>query len=867
MAGRMIEACLLAGVSVVAVMVAAPAHAQNVTRHEYSIAEQDLGDALRSLSRQTGKEILFDAAAVAGKRSPSLKGKYTVDEAVHALLAGTDLRADIDASGITVRGRDTAPGQVGEGKTAEPNIEVTGSRIGGGSPTSPVITLTQRELKNAGFTNLSDVLRTIPENFAGGQNPTVAGGGNQGAANQNTTSSSTFNLRGLGPDATLTLLNGHRMPYDGVFQGVDIASIPLSAVERIEVVTDGASAIYGSDAVAGVANVILKRSFDGLQSYANVGGSMDGGNQQLRTGAVMGSAWRSGGIMAAVDFSRQTEILAGDRDYASAMQAEQTLVPWLKQYSALASGHQELGAGLRLEMDGTYNRRKSRIQTPFSPAANYLRSGALSAFDVETFSLSPTLRADLAPGWAGYLMGTYAKSAAHLFTKVFSNNAVTTSIPVDYVNTLKTVETGLSGTLFSLPGGPLKLAAGGGYRSNVLDALSRSITATAQQTSFAFTKGQDSWFGYAELNAPLVAADNNVPLVRKLVVTAAIRYESYADFGEIVTPKAGFLYAPVDGLEFTLSWGRSFKAPTFYQQYLSKSVALRSIAAYGATQFPAGSTVLLLSGGNSESLRPERAENLTIATTVRPAFLPDAQFQLSYYRVRYRDRVITPITSSLGLFSNPYYAPVITLTPASTQIAAALANAPGGLTILSGGPYDPARVVAIVDNRYRNSSSQHIQGIDMNARYGFRLGDGDVQLAGNFAYLDTRQSLLAGQPSVQLAGLIYNPASWRARGGLQWENTRLAASTYVNYSAANRDRRISPERSVPSFTTWDAAITYKFAVPGSYLDGLELGLAANNILNTAPGRIRQGTATEPVYDSTNANPIGRYLSLTVRKQW
>src|SRR3546814_12042208 len=73
-------------------------------------------------------------------------------------------------------------------------------------------------------------------------------------ANGNLDSSSQLNLRGLGPDATLTLLNGHRLPYGGAFAGIDISAIPVAAVERLEIVPDGASAQYGSGAEDGRAS-------------------------------------------------------------------------------------------------------------------------------------------------------------------------------------------------------------------------------------------------------------------------------------------------------------------------------------------------------------------------------------------------------------------------------------------------------------------------------------------------------------------------------------------------------------------------------------------------------------------------------------
>src|SRR3546814_9374015 len=79
----------------------------------------------------------------------------------------------------------------------------------------------------------SSDLRDLPQNFGGGQNPGIAGGGAQGG-NENVGSTSALNLRGLGPDATLTLINGHRVAYDGAIQGVDISAIPLAALDRIE---------------------------------------------------------------------------------------------------------------------------------------------------------------------------------------------------------------------------------------------------------------------------------------------------------------------------------------------------------------------------------------------------------------------------------------------------------------------------------------------------------------------------------------------------------------------------------------------------------------------------------------------------------
>src|SRR3546814_3564934 len=135
-------------------------------------------------------------------------------------------------------------------------------------------------MRLAGHNNLVDVRRALPQNCSGGQNPGVLIGAGGGVANQNITGGSSLNLWGLGPDATLTLLNGARLAYDGFTQATDVAVIPVPALDRMDVLLDGASALSGSDAVGGVANLILKRASDGSELTTRYGRATDGGYAQ-----------------------------------------------------------------------------------------------------------------------------------------------------------------------------------------------------------------------------------------------------------------------------------------------------------------------------------------------------------------------------------------------------------------------------------------------------------------------------------------------------------------------------------------------------------------------------------------------------------
>jgi iron complex outermembrane recepter protein len=151
-------------------------------------------------------------------------------------------------------------------------IEVTGSNIKriDTETSSPVQVITSDDMKKSGYTSVADVLHSITANGQGTLSQGFSGAFASGASG--------VALRGLTVGATLVLIDGHRMaPYpigdDGQRSFVDISNIPFDAIDRIEVVKDGASAVYGSDAIAGVVNVILKRSFVGKSIIADVGTS------------------------------------------------------------------------------------------------------------------------------------------------------------------------------------------------------------------------------------------------------------------------------------------------------------------------------------------------------------------------------------------------------------------------------------------------------------------------------------------------------------------------------------------------------------------------------------------------------------------
>lgn len=156
-------------------------------------------------------------------------------------------------------------------------ILVTGSRIARTSDfenPSPVITVDRGSIERSGYNNLQQLMEKMPANGAGAFS--TRGNNQDSTAN----GAASISLRGLGADATLVLMSGRRVAISSFAENVttnfvDINSIPVAAIERIEVLKDGSSAIYGSDAVAGVINIILRKDFEGFE--ASVGyGAADG---------------------------------------------------------------------------------------------------------------------------------------------------------------------------------------------------------------------------------------------------------------------------------------------------------------------------------------------------------------------------------------------------------------------------------------------------------------------------------------------------------------------------------------------------------------------------------------------------------------
>jgi outer membrane receptor protein involved in Fe transport len=314
--------------------LAAPEPAAGI---EYRIDAGALSDALTTFARQSGLQILFDAQLVSGRSSRGIDARSTARDALDTLLAGSGLVAEpVNANTYVLknppaqppkkktRATAAAPRASQDSPPATPllPVQVTGSHIRRAEweSASPISVITHEEIERSGLRTLVDVLRTQPgievaarpEVMAAAPAANYAYGGAAGA--------STVGMRGLGARATLVLVDGRRIaPYGltlgGAGQVVDLNAIPVSLVERIEILRDGASAIYGADAIGGVINVILRRTFDGAEVAVDYGIAGKGDAQRRGASATLGGSDGTTRLFLHADWSERDPLVGSQRDW------------------------------------------------------------------------------------------------------------------------------------------------------------------------------------------------------------------------------------------------------------------------------------------------------------------------------------------------------------------------------------------------------------------------------------------------------------------------------------------------------------------------------------------------------------------------
>lgn len=277
--------------------------------HSFSIGSQDLSSALSSFSRITGLQIVADTATLSGKRSNAVQGKFTAEAALRKLVAGSNVSARIAGGTVVVKPATTRRSdRVAEGGSVAASrsvsdaavialplsgetqqgadLVVTGSRIARPELESamPIGIIDMDIARKAGNTSAYEtILRDIAVGPGNGPYNSAPEGQYDGGM-------ATIELRNMGVSRSLTLVDGRRRVSGAASSSaVDINMIPSGMIERIEIVTGGAAAVYGADAVTGAANIITRKNFEGLEISATTGTTENGGGSKSQISLIAGT--------------------------------------------------------------------------------------------------------------------------------------------------------------------------------------------------------------------------------------------------------------------------------------------------------------------------------------------------------------------------------------------------------------------------------------------------------------------------------------------------------------------------------------------------------------------------------------------------
>jgi outer membrane receptor protein involved in Fe transport len=623
-------------------------------------------------------------------------------------------------------------------------------------------------------------------------------------------------------------------------QFVDLSMIPLTAIERVEVLTDGASATYGSDAVGGVINLILNEHYDGAETVLKAGSVTEGDMEEYQASQTLGyESDRAHGLLT-YEYYERSELDANDREFSEPAADPYHLLQEQDRHSLFGSAGVDLGERTHLSGLALFSERQAERVS----VNTFTLEPTTEPTETRQLSVALSAARDVADTWQAELTGLYGRNDTHrdVVTATSSTPAERNELE------LTSAEFKADGTLFAMRGGPARLAMGGAWRDERFES----------HTPDGFKSDRTVLSAYAEVS---------VPVLKQLEVSLAGRYEDYSDFGGTTNPKIGIAWSPAKAVTFRGTYGTSFRAPILTE--LDDSNASGVLIQLADPTVPDGTTLIMLASGNDRDLQPEEATTWTAGVDLVAGSSRSFKVHATYFDTEYEDRIteLLPGLEILGVFNQAdVFAPIIDRTPDVAEVAR-LAALPFFFNLY--GPFVPEDVEAIVDRRRQNISATTVRGVDLAALYTLDSGVGQwsFQLDSTY-FFEFANQVTAAAPSDEVLDTAYHPIDLRARASISWSRDAWSSSLFINYADGYVNDTASPVADVASWATVDLQLAYEINAATGWLDGWRVALSAQNILDEDPPFVSSPVAQIALgFDPTNASPVGRFLSLTATLRW
>jgi iron complex outermembrane recepter protein len=878
-------------VSLLLVALPGMAAADSTAKQHFDIVAGDLIASLELLEKASGIELLYDASLLKGVGSQGVEGDLTPRAALAVLLEGTGFVQVEGPNGLTRIERRPASDTSTSGAVPKPDtadllagsprapdelkeLLVTGTHIAGDIPVGASLSTYDREdFDKLGSTTVDSLARYMVENFSGADTiATLNTNGNVGSLQQgaatNIFGGAGFNLLGLGPGATLTLLDGHRIAPGGLDGSiVDVSLIPLSAIDHLEVLTDGASAIYGSDAVAGVVNIVTRRALEGAETSIRYGQSTEGGAGQFTGSQLLGHGWSSGNVLLDYEYDDSQGLDASERSWIGPQDGPYSLIPENHRQSLFLTGTQSLD-NTAFSFVGLYSAREFRMSGLQLSTSGFVPNSETGGGHADLASTAISVDRDLPAAWhvssSAMYSGMNQWRSGEEFPNGLAGDHFNSALLAD--SELASIDVSGSGPVLRLPGGALRLALGGGFRSETFRGSVPSIEPLP-----TVSESRTDLNAYAETIVPILGDHFSFPGARRLELSFAYRVDSYSQFGADSNPKWGWTWEPTPGIALRGSQGTSFRAPLIAQL----DAPTTSYTTLLPSSTPGGKpTDALVINGGSQDLEPEKSKSFTAGIDWAPIRWPQIRGSMTYFNITYDNRIQSQNIEATPLEAQPQLSSLTFLNPSLDQVLPYF-QTPGFQQ--DGAGLGPAGVTAIIDNHLENAETTVEQGVRVDGQYTYdaeELGQWGLSFSGNYLLVD-RTSIEAGFPQeTNVTNTIAEPPKFRMRGGVTWHYRALTADLMLNHTSAYENTLFSPAQDIASWTTEDLTLKVNIPPNASMLwRDLNLVLNIKNLADRRPpfldiptGDIAIGRSVVP-FDGTNASPVGRYVSLEIRKGW
>jgi iron complex outermembrane receptor protein len=401
---------------------------------------------------------------------------------------------------------------------------------------------------------------------------------------------------------------------------------------------------------------------------------------------------------------------------------------------------------------------------------------------------------------------------------------------IDSLSKSKGMDFSANGDVFGLPGGQLKAAFGGSLARAEVDSTATNYSSAAipVATIIPVSGDQLTKAVFAELGVPVFGKPNALPLLQRVDLQLAGRYEKVGPFSKTV-PKYGISWAPEKSILLRASLSNGFRAPGVTEYLVAPSVTTGTVT--DPLRTPTSTTGVVQTRGSNPNPKPERSTNKFAGIVYEPSFIKGLSLQANYYETEQTD--VLQLLSSQTIINNEPLFPGRVTRAAATAADIAL-NQPGQITA--------------VDRVFVNFGRLAVRSMDFNADYRLpweAIGIWRVNGSASHSLESTRQ-VAPGQPSVVLEDDTASPPKWTYNASVYWRKGAWNASAYVWYLdgfAVNSAGSILVANNsavifypTPSVTKLDLRLGYEFkkGIWDSHLKGLRLLLALDNATDKKP---------------------------------